>query len=227
MAATKVTESKDDKKEGASFSNSFPVTGMTCAACASSVESILTNTNGVSKASVNFASSSVLVEYDTALEPTHLQKALQAVGYDLIVDADDPSEAQENLQKQRYQGVKQRTIWSAVLTLPVFIIGMFYMDRVGGRWVSLVLTIPILFWFGRSFYSNAWKQAKNGKANMDTLVALSTGIAFVFSVFNSLFPDFWHTRGIHPHVYYEAATVIITFISLGKLFEERAKSNTS
>ena len=227
MAATKVTESKDDKKEGASFSNSFPVTGMTCAACASSVESILTNTNGVSKASVNFASSSVLVEYDTALEPTHLQKALQAVGYDLIVDADDPSEAQENLQKQHYQGVKQRTIWSAVLTLPVFIIGMFYMDRVGGRWVSLVLTIPILFWFGRSFYSNAWKQAKNGKANMDTLVALSTGIAFVFSVFNSLFPDFWHTRGIHPHVYYEAATVIITFISLGKLFEERAKSNTS
>ena len=206
---------------------SFPVTGMTCAACASSVESILTNTDGVSSASVNFASSSVFVEYDTALAPTDLQNALQAVGYDLIVDAEDPAEAQENLQKQHYQDVKQRTIWSAILTLPVFIIGMFYMEWIPGRWISMVLSIPILFWFGRSFYINAWKQARHGKANMDTLVALSTGIAFIFSLFNTLFPDFWHARGIHPHVYYEAATVIITFISLGKLLEERAKSNTS
>ncbi|MEM6644591.1 MAG: heavy metal translocating P-type ATPase, partial [Bacteroidota bacterium] len=206
---------------------SFPVTGMTCAACASSVESILTNTDGVSTASVNFASSSVLVEYDTTLQPSDLQNALRSVGYDLIVDAEDPSEAQENLQKQHYEDVKRRTIWSAVLTLPVFIIGMFYMEWIPGRWISMVLSVPILFWFGRCFYVNAWKQAKHGKANMDTLVALSTGIAFIFSVFNTLFPDFWHTRGIHPHVYYEAATVIITFISLGKLLEEKAKSNTS
>ena len=206
---------------------SFPVTGMTCAACASSVESILTNTDGVSNASVNFASSSVLVEYDTALEPKDLQNALQTVGYDLIVDVEDPAEAQEKLQKQHYQDVKQRTIWSAILTLPVFIIGMFYMEWIPGRWISMLLSIPILFWFGRSFYINAWKQARYGKANMDTLVALSTGIAFIFSLFNTLFPDFWHARGIHPHVYYEAATVIITFISLGKLLEERAKSNTS
>ncbi len=206
---------------------SFPVTGMTCGACASSVESILGHTDGVKNASVNFASSSVLVEYDATLVPEDLQKALQAVGYDLIVDAEDPAEAQENLQKQHYQDVKQRTIWSAILTLPVFIIGMFYMEWIPGRWISMLFSIPILFWFGRSFYSNAWKQAKHGKANMDTLVALSTGIAFVFSVFNTFFPDFWHDRSIHPHVYYEAATVIITFISLGKLLEERAKSNTS
>ncbi len=214
-------------KGGNTTKQSFPVTGMTCAACASSVESILTNMDGVSTASVNFASSSVLVEYDADLEPTDLQNALQSVGYDLIVDAEDPSEAQENLQKQHYEDVKQRTIWSAILTLPVFVLGMFYMDWVPGRWISMVLSIPILFWFGRSFYINAWKQAKHGKANMDTLVALSTGIAFIFSVFNTLFPDFWHAKGIHPHVYYEAATVIITFISLGKLLEERAKSNTS
>ncbi|MBO6496573.1 MAG: copper-translocating P-type ATPase [Roseivirga sp.] len=206
---------------------SFPVTGMTCAACAGSVESILSHTEGVTNANVNFASSSVLVEYDTALEPSDLQNALRSVGYDLIVDAEDPSETQETLQKQHYEGVKQRTIWSAILTLPVFILGMFYMDWVPGQWISMVFSIPILFWFGRSFYVNAWKQAKHGKANMDTLVALSTGIAFIFSVFNTLFPDFWHARGIHPHVYYEAATVIITFISLGKLLEEKAKSNTS
>ena len=200
---------------------------MTCAACASSVESILTHTDGISNASVNFASSSVLVEYNPTIASSNLQNALQAVGYDLIVDAEDPAEVQEELQRQHYQSIKQRTIWSAILTLPVFIAGMFYMDWIPGRWISMVLSVPILFWFGRSFYINAWKQAKHGKANMDTLVALSTGIAFIFSIFNTLFPDFWHVRGIHPHIYYEAAAVIITFISLGKLLEERAKSNTS
>ena len=206
---------------------SFPVIGMTCAACAGSVESIVSHTEGVVNASVNFASSSVMVEYNTILQPSDLQNALRSVGYDLIVDTEDPAEAQEELQRKHFHDVKQRTIWSAVLTLPVFIFGMFYMDWIPGRWISMVLSIPILFWFGRSFYINAGKQAKHSKANMDTLVALSTGIAFIFSVFNTLFPDFWHARGIHPHVYYEAATVIITFISLGKLLEEKAKSNTS
>ena len=221
------TDIKIPKNKTKITKRSFPVTGMTCAACAGSVESILSHTEGVANASVNFASSSVLVEYGPGLQPSDLQNALRSVGYDLIVDAEDPAEAQENLQKQHYESVKQRTIWSAILTLPVFILGMSYMDWVPGRWISMVLSIPILFWFGRSFYINAWKQAKHGKANMDTLVALSTGIAFIFSVFNTLFPDFWHVRGIHPHVYYEAATVIITFISLGKLLEEKAKSNTS
>ena len=223
--ATLVTNTKQSDKS--LEKNSFPVTGMTCAACAGSVESILSHTEGVVNASVNFASSSVLVEYDTALAPSDLQNALRSVGYDLIVDVEDPSEAQEELQRKHYQDVKQRTIWSAILTLPVFIFGMFYMDWVPGTWISMVLSVPILFWFGRSFYVNAWKQARHGKANMDTLVALSTGIAFIFSIFNTVFSDFWHARGIHPHVYYEAATVIITFISLGKLLEERAKSNTS
>ena len=220
-------ETTDIEKPKNITKQSFPVTGMTCAACAGSVESILSHTEGVVNASVNFASSSVLVEYDTALAPSDLQNALRSVGYDLIGDVEDPSEAQEELQRKHYQDVKQRTIWSAILTLPVFIFGMFYMDWVPGTWISMVLSVPILFWFGRSFYVNSWKQARHGKANMDTLVALSTGIAFIFSVFNTLFPDFWHARGIHPHVYYEAATVIITFISLGKLLEEKAKSNTS
>ncbi|MGB3467547.1 MAG: heavy metal translocating P-type ATPase, partial [Cyclobacteriaceae bacterium] len=220
-------ETTDIEKPRNTTKQSFPVTGMTCAACAGSVESILSHTEGVVNASVNFASSSVLVEYSANLEATVLQSALQSVGYDLIVDAEDPSEAQENLQKQHYRDVKQRTIWSAILTMPVFIIGMFYMEWVPGRWISMVLSIPILFWFGRNFYINTWKQARYGKANMDTLVALSTGIAFLFSVFNTLFPDFWYAKGIHPHIYYEAATVIITFISLGKLLEEKAKSNTS
>ena len=205
----------------------IPVTGMSCAACAGSVESILSKTEGVTKASVNFANNTVLVEYNELTSPQSLKQALQSVGYDLILDTENPAEAQEEIQKQHYDDIRRRTIWSAILTLPVFILGMFFMDWIPGRWISLVLSIPILFWLGKSFYINAWKQAKYGKANMDTLVALSTGIAFTFSVFNTVFPEFWHARGIHPHVYYEAATVIITFISFGKLLEERAKSNTS
>ena len=205
----------------------FPVTGMSCAGCAASVASILNDTQGVKNAEVNFASSSVWVEYNPSLSPTDLQKALQSVGYDLIVDAEDPQAKQQELLQQHYQEVKRRTIGAALLTLPVFILGMFVMDWMPGRWISLALTIPVLFWFGRSFFVNAGKQARHGTANMDTLVALSTGIAFLFSLFNTLYPEFWLQRGLEPHVYYEAATVIITFILLGKLLEERAKSNTS
>lgn len=205
----------------------FPVTGMTCAACASSVESMISHTPGVKSASVNFATNSVLVEYENSVTTEKLREAVQSIGYDLLVGEEDPSAKQEELQRKHYQEVKSRTLWSALLTLPVFIIGMFLMEWQAGRWISLVLTIPILFWFGRNFFINAYKQARHGKANMDTLVALSTGIAFIYSLFNTLFPEYWHSRGIHPHVYYEAAVVIITFISLGKLLEEKAKSNTS
>lgn len=218
------TKTKEHKK---GIKKSFPVTGMTCAACAGSVESVLSHTDGVNNAQVNFASSSVLVDYDEGTSEEQLQNALRQVGYDIIIDAEDPSEIQRELQKEHYQDIKSRTIWSAILTLPVFILGMFFMDWTPGKWISLVFSIPILFWFGRSFFFNAFKQAKHGKANMDTLVALSTGIAFLFSIFNTFFPEFWSSRGIEPHVYYEAATVIITFISLGKLLEEKAKSNTS
>ena len=226
METTNILDTKP-KEQKTGTKKSFPVTGMTCAACASSVESILSHTDGVNKATVNFASNSVLVDYDASVSEEKLQNALREVGYDIIIDAEDPAEAQQELQQKHYQDIKYRTIWSAILTLPIFILGMFFMRWEPGKWVSLVLTIPVLFWFGRSFFINAFKQARFAKANMDTLVALSTGMAFLFSVFNTLFPEFWLSRGIEPHVYYEAATVIITFISLGKLLEERAKSNTS
>ncbi|MEM9831336.1 MAG: heavy metal translocating P-type ATPase [Bacteroidota bacterium] len=214
-----------DKK--ATVRNTFPVTGMSCAGCAASVESILNTTPGVESASVNFASSSVLVTYDERLSAIDLQKVLQETGFDLIVDVEDPDETQQTLQQAHYQNTKQRTLGSAILTIPIFVLGMFYMDWVPGQWISLALTIPVLFWFGRGFFINAGKQARRRKANMDTLVALSTGIAFLFSLFNTLFPEFWLRRGLEPYVYYEAATVIVTFILLGKLLEERAKSQTS
>jgi Cu2+-exporting ATPase len=206
----------------------FPVTGMTCAACAVSVESMLKNTNGVIDAGVNFANQTAWAEYDaTVAKMEDLRHAVQAIGYDLIVEIENPQQIQEELQASHFQSLRNRLIASSVLTAPVVVIGMWMMDWEMGKWISMVLSAIVLFWFGRQFFIIAIKQARFGKANMDTLVALSTSIAFIFSVFNTLFPDYWHERGIHAHVYFEAAVVIIVFILLGKLLEEKAKSNTS
>jgi P-type Cu2+ transporter len=206
----------------------FPVLEMSCAACAVSVESILKSTAGVKDAAVNFANQTAWVEYDPKqTKPADLQNSVRSIGYDLVVDVADPQAVQEEAQQKHYQEIRKRTIWSSVLAVPVVIIGMFFMDMPYGTYISMALTAPIIFYFGRNFFVNAWKQAHHGKANMDTLVALSTGIAFLFSAFNTFFPEFWHSRGVHAHVYFEAAAVVIAFISLGKLLEEKAKSNTS
>jgi Cu2+-exporting ATPase len=208
---------------------SFPVTGMSCAGCAASVESMLKSTTGVEDAGVNYANQIAWASFDEGVTTVKdLQKAIQSVGYDLIIDVEDPLKAQEEAQQQNYAEIKQRTIWSSILALPVVIIGMFFMETLPyGNWISMVLTIPILVWFGRHFFIGAYKQALHSRANMDTLVALSTGIAFLFSAFNTIYPEFWLEKGMMPHVYFEAASVIIAFVSLGKLLEERAKSNTS
>lgn len=207
---------------------SMPVLGMTCASCAVSVESIIGAQPGVDKAEVNYATQSVNVTYHpNQIQPDAFQKAVQSIGYDLILEQEGAKELQEETQRNNYEALKKRLIWSAILTLPVVIIGMFFMHMSNGNYYMLALTTPVLFFFGRVFFINAWKQAKHGKANMDTLVALSTGIAYIFSVFNTFYPEFWYNKGLEPHVYFEAAAVIIVFIMLGKLLEERAKSNTS
>lgn len=224
MAAEVLTRNTNGKY----IRETFPVLEMTCAACAVSVESMLKATAGVKEAAVNYANQTATVEYDTKLATVNdLQNSVRSIGYDLVVNVEDPQAVQEEAQRKHYAAVKNRTIWSSILALPVVIIGMFFMDMPYGTYISMALTAPVVFYFGRNFFVNAWKQAKHLKANMDTLVALSTGIAFVFSVFNTFFPEFWHARGVHAHVYYEAAAVVIAFISLGKLLEEKAKSNTS
>lgn len=206
----------------------MPVLGMTCAACAVSVESIIGAQTGVEKAEVNYASQSVKITYHPdAIQPEAMQKAVQSIGYDLILQQEGARELQEEVQRNNYEALKRRMIWSLILTIPVVIIGMFFMDIPYGNYYMMALTTPVLFIFGRNFFINAWKQGRQGKANMDTLVALSTGIAYIFSVFNTFYPEFWHSRGLHPHVYFEAAAVVIVFIMLGKLLEENAKSNTS
>ncbi|MDO1449214.1 heavy metal translocating P-type ATPase [Rhodocytophaga aerolata] len=204
-----------------------PVTGMTCAACAVSVESILKSQEGVKDAGVNFANQTAWVDFNPSqVTLPKLQQVIQSIGYDLIIDEENANEKQQEAQLKHYKQLKSKTIWAAILSAPVVVIGMFFMDMPYANWIMLVLSLPVL-WLGRNFYINAKKQAQHGKANMDTLVALSTGIAFLFSLFNTLNPHFFHERGLHAHVYFEAAIMIIVFILLGKLLEERAKSNTS
>ncbi|MCK6690982.1 MAG: heavy metal translocating P-type ATPase [Thermoanaerobaculia bacterium] len=160
----------------------FPVTDMTCAACAVSVESILKGQTGVVSAAVNFATQTVLVEYEPAvIEPADMKQALQSIGYGLIVEESaEAKEEVENIHRRRYENLRRRTIWAVALAIPLGILGMFFMDIPYVEYILWALSTPLVLWFGRSFFVNAWKQA-------------------------------WHR----------------SFILLGKLLEERAKSNTS
>ncbi|MDH6309297.1 Cu2+-exporting ATPase [Dysgonomonas sp. PFB1-18] len=208
----------------------FPVLQLSCASCAISAESIVKGLNGVDNASVNFATATLAVEYDPkVISPEDMRAAIQDGGYDLLIEEDKnvAGDMLEEIHEKKYNSLKQRTIWAVVLSLPVVIIGMFFMDIPYANEIMWALSTPVIFWLGKDFFVNAWKQAKHRSANMDTLVALSTSTAYLFSVFNTLFPDFWMQRGIHPHVYFEAASVIIAFILLGRLMEEKAKGNTS
>ena len=207
----------------------FPVMGMSCAACAARVDKALNHQPGVRHAAVNYAAATATVEYDSdCCDEASLQQAVQAAGYDLLIHTDEhTADEVEQAHRQKYQSLKFRATWAIVLSLPIIVISMVFMDMPYAGLVTGILATPVVFWLGRSFYINAWKQLKHGAANMDTLVALSTGIAYLFSVFNLLFPDFWLSRGIEPHVYFEASSVIIAFILLGRLLEERAKGNTT
>ena len=155
------------------------------------------------------------------------KNTVRSIGYDLVIDKVNKDELKEAAQQKSFNEIKQRTIWSSVLSLPIVIIAMFFKNIPYANWMMMILATPVVFYFGRNFFINAWKQAKHKKANMDTLVALSTGGCLVIQLFNTIYPAYWQQRGLHAHVYFEAAAVVIAFISLGKLLEERAKSNTS
>jgi len=206
---------------------SYPVKGMSCAACASSVESMLNHTEGVQEASVNFANHSVLVKYDTDLATEEkLKNAVNELGYELVtgtVDTDQlKREKAEDLKKLR-----NKVIFAAIFSIPVFVIGMFLMDLPYRNWIMLILSTPVVLYSGRNFYVNAWKKGKHLTFNMDTLIALGTGAAYLYSLFVTLFPGYLISAGIDPHVYYESAVVIITLILFGNLMEENAKNRTS
>ena len=207
---------------------SFYVIGMSCAGCAANIQQALSERKGVIEARVNFAASDVIVEYNpTLVSDKDLQKTVQEAGYDLLLENETEPEQAEILQREAYDKLRRETIGALLLSLPVFVIGMFFMHMPYGNWIMLGFTLPVLLVFGRDFFINAWRQLKHGHANMDTLVAVSTGVAFLFSLFNTLWPTYWTDRGLEAHIYYEAAAVIIALILLGRLLESRAKSNTS
>ncbi len=217
----------------------YPVMNMTCASCANSSQNILKMQPGVVDAQVNYANTEALIEFIPSItDAFKLKAALQSVGYDLMIDeSEEAKDSLEEIQQNNYKKLKNRTIWAIILGIPLMIIGMFWMNSPSvkifnsefliSNLLMWALSTPIVFVFGKQFFVGAWKQLKHKSANMDTLVAMSTGIAYFFSVFNTLFPEFWLSRGLEPHVYFETAGVVIAFILLGKVLEERAKGNTS
>lgn len=206
----------------------FQVLGMSCAVCALNVETTLGAQEGVYEAKVNFAGSTVLVDYNPrVITPVELQKAVEAAGYELVVENTEDTDQADRLQREEFLVLKRKTIGAIVLAVPVFVIGMFFMHMPYGNWIMLAFTIPVMAFFGRDFFVHAYMQLKHGRANMDTLVAVSTGVAFLFSLFNTIWPEYWTSRGLEAHVYYEAAAVIIALILLGRLLEAKAKFSTS
>ncbi|SKB40615.1 Cu2+-exporting ATPase [Parapedobacter luteus] len=214
-----------------STKKTFPVLNLSCASCANSTETILAAQPGVITASVNYANATAQVEYIPGVtNEQQLKAAVQSAGYDLVVEeTEEVVDTLEMLRLSHFKSLKKRTVSAVILAIPLAIIGMtpVLMNQGWATYVMWLLATPIVFIFGRQFFVGAYRQAKHRSANMDTLVALSTGVAYLFSVFNMLFPDFWHSRGLHAHTYYETAGVVITFILLGKLLEDRAKGNTS
>ncbi|MDH6354013.1 Cu2+-exporting ATPase [Dysgonomonas sp. PH5-45] len=208
----------------------FPVQGMSCAGCAANVQKILRSQKGVVGADVNFAGKSALVEYNPAeVSLTQLQHAVRSGGYELIVTEDENVKDRIEESDKRYlKDLKKKTLIASILSACLIILAMTpLMHSTWARYLMWILTTPVLFYCGKQFFVGAYKQAKHRAMNMDTLVAMSTGVAYLFSVFTLLFPRFWTDRGLPAELYFEASAVIVTFILLGRYLEERAKQKTT
>ena len=207
----------------------FPVTGMSCAACAVRVGKVVAGVEGVRAADVNYAAAELSVEYDTSLcSAEKLREAVCDAGYGLVTERAEERDAEaERLHARRYASMKRRTVGAVAVAVPVMIGSMFFADVAAVKYCLWILATVTLAVFGRGFFIGAWKQLRHGSSNMDTLVAVSTGIAYLFSLFNLFFPGFWLERGLEPHLYFESVAVIIAFIMTGRLLEERAKRRTT
>ena len=207
----------------------YPILNMSCASCAVNVQSVLKKQKGIKYAAVNFAQKTASIEFTPDLvNPGELKAVVKAAGYDLVVASEEEAEAEvDDEDRRRRKSLTIRAIGAILLTAPILAIGMFLIHMPHADYWMWALSTPVVWLFGGSFFVNAWKQARHRSANMDTLVALSTGVTWLFSVFNTLFPEYWLRKGIQPHVYFEAAAVVVAFLLLGKLLEEIAKGKTS
>lgn len=205
----------------------FPIEGVHCASCAARAQKALEEKDGVLDAAVNLPSSNVTIEYNAEqISPEQLAEAVSKAGYKLII-GEVNQEIMEQKKQAAYQQLKRETIWAAILSVPLFVIGMFLMSAQWGGVVSALLAAVEVFYFGRGFFVRTYTQLKSRTVTMDTLVALSTSVAYLFSLANLLFPQFWLSRGIEPHLYFEAAGMIVAFILIGRLLEARAKNSTA
>ena len=208
----------------------FPVQGMGCAACVARVENTLKACEGVSGVSVSLASNTAQVDYDPdRTTPAALQQAVRDAGYDLLVDGtDDEADSEAEIARQdAYKSLKKDTVIACVLAALVMLIGMGFNDFPGKGFVLWALATPVVFWCGRRFFKAGFSALRHGAANMDTLVALSVSISYLFSIFNLLLPHVWTSQGLDAHLYFESATMIVAFILIGRLLEERAKHSTT
>lgn len=207
----------------------LPVLNMSCASCAASVGSILSSQPGVISAEVNYADSSTTVSYDPSLiEPKALQDAVRSIGYDLVLEEGLAGDRLlEEKKAHSFQALKQNTLWAFALTIPLVIVSMGLPDLPYAAYIMWLLSTPVLLLFGRQFFKGAYLQTKMGKANMDTLVAMSTGTAYLYSLIVTLLDSYLPDNNTTHHVYFESAAVIICFILLGKFLEEKARNQTS
>lgn len=207
----------------------IPVIGMACSACSANIEKKLNSLNGITSASVSLPSRSVLVDFNPdEVSLTDMKAAINAIGYDLVIEE---GRSAVEIEKRAYTLLKRKAILSWIFAVGVMAISMHWINLGNNNTsnqVALLVALGNMLYCGKQFYVSAWKQLKNGLANMDTLVALSTLIAFLFSVFNTFWGEsVWSSRGIVWHTYYDASVMIITFVLTGKLLEEKAKDGTA
>ena len=218
-----------DKNAGKIRKETFPVVGMMCAVCASTVEKTLSAMPGVSAATVNFAASSVTVEYSPAeTDARAMAQALGKAGYEMIVEeeAKKAVERQDEREERDYRDMRRRVIIAWALTIPVAALCMLGLHFPGSDWVLAVLTLAVMAFCGRNFFTKGFRNLLRGTPNMDSLVAVSTSVSFLFSLFNTIWPEFWTERAIPANLYYEASAMIIAFVLTGKLMETRSRRST-
>lgn len=207
----------------------IPVIGMACSACSANIEKKLNTLKGVNSASVSLPGRSALVDFDPQVISLEKMKAeINALGYDLVIDKET---SVDEIEKREYVLLKRKTVLSWLFSIAVMCVSMRWID-LGSRditnQVALLIALANMLYCGRQFYVSSFRQLLHGSANMDTLVALSTGIAFLFSTFNTFWGDaVWASRGVVWHTYFDASVMIITFVLTGRLLEEKAKDGTA
>lgn len=207
----------------------YKVEGMTCASCAASAQKVLGRMQGVKEARVNYATKTAAVELEDQCELNieAMNGKLEKMGYKLYPNTKDADKKRHEHEAKNLQELQHQLIWGGFFATPLFVIAMFFHHLHHGNYIMFGLTLPILLWSGNRFFISAAKQITVGKVNMDSLVALGTGTAFVFSTFNTFFPQVLEAQGLQPHVYFEAVGVLLVFILLGKYLEAKASQQTS